>query len=224
MLRLPKEIFNKPGIKKMEQHETVWQLFNELVNFLNSEALQPYFALGSYIEATENINKYTNFGRLKMLNGMYFSKMFVLDLRYGANAAKLRTIDSNRISPQMFLRKNLNYQLALANLISAINLNIISVVLERPFDIQFSSDSDGKNKFSEHFRQQGYDFRTEELYSNVNHRCDLAVEIKGNLHYYELGTISDPWKIFAELWLRRNNFCIHIIPYTNEHFVLFFNE
>jgi len=208
----------------MEQQETVWKLFNELDTFLNTEALQPYFALGSYIEAIESIDQHSNFERLNMLNGMYFSKMFVLDFRDGANTAKLRTIDPNRISPHTFLRKNLKYQLALANLISAINLNIISVVLEKPFDIQFSSDSDGKNKFSEHFRQQGYNFRTEELYSTVNHRCDLAVEIKGNLHYYELGTISDPWKIFKELWLRRNNFCIHIVPYTNEHFVLFYNE
>lgn len=37
----------------MEQHETVWKLFNELATFLNTEALQPYFALGSYIEAME---------------------------------------------------------------------------------------------------------------------------------------------------------------------------
>ncbi len=36
-------------------------------------------------EAIENIDNHSNFERLKMLNGMYFSKMFVLDFRDGAN-------------------------------------------------------------------------------------------------------------------------------------------
>lgn len=208
----------------MKRHEHLWHLFNELISFLDTETLQPYFALGSYIEVVGNIEKYPQFQRLDMLSGRYLSKMFVLDFRSHVDNAKFSIIDSDRLIPGGFGHKNLNHQLSIANLISAINLNIISVVLEKPFDIRFSSDTDGKQKFSEFLKQQGYVVRAEELYSNVNHRCDLVIEVNGNLHYYELGTISDPWKIFSEIWLRRKNFCIHIVPYTSEHFVLFSNE
>ncbi|GBE04930.1 hypothetical protein BMS3Abin10_00549 [bacterium BMS3Abin10] len=201
------------------------KLYSEFLNLMDSNSLAPFFALGLYIELLAKDNK---MGWLDILDGKYLSHFVAYNSLAPTctnNYMPVVTVDVKRLCTSSHgSSKRLDFKLALLNLVSAINLNVLNVTIVQPIQIQFFDYKEARRELVKLLSQQGFNCEPEYLYSVSNHRCDVAVVSADNVHFYELGTLSEPWKIFSECWTRPSNFCIHIIPYSGEHFIINANE